>query len=373
MNRPCPVCGARSELFFKSRLKGAVRSDWTPVPAAIEIWRCFDCGHLYKTAEMIAPWVDYDNYKMWDGHPTQDKMTFDTGEPKTRSSSIVEHLRRGAGLGPGERVLDFGCSHGALLAELGRGHAGFEVSERYRADVEALGCSFHTPSAPLPREAFDWLTLIHVYEHLKDPNADLAPGLAALKPAGSVLIQVPDPIPQPTDFYVIDHYSHFSARSLLISLARSGLAPAAPIEAVLAGEFTALLRRGVLANELLPPKPAEEEFEALRSALENGEEVLVRLRASGKRCAIYGAGLVGTLLAQLLEGCVDYFVDDNEAVHGSKLNGIPVIAPSKLDKTLPVVISVPPTAVDAVRGKCRALGLDGLAVFLPVTRPKVKR
>jgi SAM-dependent methyltransferase len=323
MKKDCPACGSASNLFFKSRLKAAVRSDWTAVPANIEIWHCSDCGHLFKTPEMIAPWVNYEDYRMWDGHPNQDKMTFDTGFPKSRSSTLVEHMRRTAGLKAGERVLDFGCSHGALLAELGRGHAGLEVSEKYRSDVESLGCSFHTPGAPPPPGAFDWVTLIHVYEHLKDPNEDFKSGLAALKASGRVLIQVPDPIWQPSDFYVIDHYSHFSVRSLLISLARSGLSPCAPIATVLAGEFSAVLSRGTLSSGDLPATPSKDEMNSLLSALETGEQTLERLRDSGQPCVIYGAGLVGTLLAQMLNGRGVAVADHKQPRHRTQHRGKP--------------------------------------------------
>lgn len=373
MNRICPACCSPAKLFFRSRLNSAVRSDWAAVPANIEVWHCSDCGHLFKTPELIEPWINYQDYRMWDGHPNQDKMTFDTGSPKSRSSSLVEHLTEREGLRPGERVLDFGCSTGALLTLLGKGHAGFEVAEKYRDDIEALGCAFYTPSSPLPSGAFDWVTLNHVYEHLKNPHEDFKPGLAALKPGGRILIQVPDPMWQPTDFYVIDHYAHFSARSLLLSASRLGLAPSSPLASVLAGEFTGLFRRGPLSRESLPAAPSAAEMDGLLCALESAEATIVDLRASGKPCAIYGAGLVGTMLAFMLNGLVVAYADDNEAVHGSKLGGIPIVPLSAIDKTMPVVLSVPPTAAAAARKKCRSLGLESHALFLPAAQTETKR
>lgn len=361
---PCPVCahGDTSE-FFSSRLGWSVRSDWTPVPVNVRLLVCARCRHFFKEPELVRAWNDYENYRVWDNSPGLDKMDFASGLPVTRSAALLAHARKKGVLTGRSSVLDYGCNRGAFLALLGKGaHAGFDVSEQYRSIVEGLGFDYYTPQRPPPAARFDLLMLIHTYEHLEDPTLALQPGLAALKPGGTAFIQVPDPVGQPTDLYVIDHFSHFSPGTLDRSLAKSGLAPIEPTTSILGGEMTGLYRPGTApGGEVF----SEERCAAVRAALTDGEAALLDLKKSGAPCAVFGAGIIGTFVAKVLDGQCRGFVDDNPALHGKTLAGLPVQPLKDVPRELTLVVAMPPSATAAVATKCRAAGYRTIEAYLP--------
>lgn len=112
-----------------------------------------------------------------------------------RRAAILDSL---AGETPG-RVLEVGCSAGALLYDLGqRGYTGVgvELSERARKvarEVLADGARFQVESRVPdgPAESFDLLIAFEVLEHIEDDVSALRSWVDLLKSGGRVLISVP--------------------------------------------------------------------------------------------------------------------------------------------------------------------------------------
>lgn len=362
----CPVCGGTdARLFFQSKLDWSLRSDVTPLPVSSRVLRCQDCSHLFRQAELTEKWSDYEHYDAFDNSPARDKVDFTARIPASRSRAILAYLGRAGALGRGAQVLDFGCHRGSFLALLtGRGHAGLDVSEQYRPVIEGLDCRYYTPSAPPPREAFDLLTLIHVFEHLSDPAQGIALGLQALKAGGKVLIQVPDIRRHPTDLYVMDHHSHFSPYGIDRAMARAGLRRAARDETVVAGEQTALFERGRGSNAG-PRRPAPQAQDKIRAALEEGERRLIEFKASGKPCVVYGTMLLAALVGSVLGDRVTAAVDDDRALWGRRWMGVEVSSLDGLPPGSTVAIAVPPSAARLVAARCREKGHYPRVFFLP--------
>lgn len=112
-----------------------------------------------------------------------------------RRSAIFDALD---GRRPG-RVLELGCSAGALLhdlAERGYTGVGVELSAEARslarqvvAGVQGFSIESSVPDGPA--ESFDLLAAFEVLEHIEDDAGALASWLELLKPGGQVLISVP--------------------------------------------------------------------------------------------------------------------------------------------------------------------------------------
>jgi SAM-dependent methyltransferase len=365
----CPVCAAGgAETFFESALDWSVRSDTAPIEGGARVLRCRACGHLFKPLEAVRAAADYRGYRgVFGGAADGDKMDF-SARPVTRSDALIRALAGEGLLGPGARVLDFGCNRGAFLARLPPGrHAGYEVSAHYRPIVEGLGFSFHGPEDLPPGRSFGVVSLIHVLEHLPAPAADLKPALDALADDGRVLIEVPDPYSQPTDLYLADHVSHFSAAALDAALARAGLSPALSPRNLLAGEWTALYARKPGARPGARPSapPTSAAQEALRASLREGERRLLALAAEPGPFIVYGAGVLGTLVASVLGAKAAAYVDDNPAWQGGEREGLKILAPSAADPRAAVVVAVPPRAAAAVAARARAQGRRAEIVFAP--------
>ena len=350
----CPLCRALApEVFFESTLGWRVRSDWVPQAGNVSIFRCAQCGHLFKDAATVRANSEYQAYDVFSTRADRDKVEFGEHATITRSQAIVAYLTRHNAT-DGSPVLDFGCHRGAFLALLGAGHAGYDVSERYRPIIEGLGDGFYTPERPPPRRAFRLLTLVHVLEHLVDIEADLRAGLEALTPGAGVFVQVPNAIMQPTDLYVADHRHHFTTPTLNLALSRLGWHPVAGPESVVAGELSALYRQGAQGS---PSDAARDGFtDGLLARLRAGESLLQRCAVAASSYAVYRAGLLGSLVASVLGPRAEAFVDDNPALHGQALLGRSVVALDALPRAMPIVVAVPPSVAGRVAARARAAG-----------------
>ncbi len=188
----------------------------------------------------------------------------------------------------------------------------------------------------------------------------------AIRSDVTILVQVLDPVTQPTDLYVIDHHSHFSRANLDRLMLDLGFA-AAPPTSVLAGELTALYRRAAATTGALarsPPPPS-----SIRETLQRGEDVLLELRTRGAQHLVYGCGMNGSLIAAALPGQVDAFIDDDATLAGRVVRGVPVMTLAQA-QALPapeVVIGVPSTAIARVRARCAAAGLVAIAPYAELT------
>jgi len=360
----CPACGdGEGQAFFDSELAWSIRSDGAPLPASAAAQECLRCGHVFKPGAEARRWADYERYEAYGDDPARDKLDFGTGAPVPRSAALLRYLGEHGILTAGTDVLDYGCHRGALLALLGPGrHAGFDVSERYRPVVESLGFAYHGPAHPPPSESFGLLTLVHVAEHLLDPPEDLRAGLRALRADGRVVVQVPEIASQPTDLYVMDHRSHFSAESLDRAMARAGLFPVRRTQSVIPGELTGVYARGTAAR---PPAPRSAPgSRSARDVLQRGEARLHEALRQDRPCVVFGAGLLGTILASVLAGRVSLVADDDAGRHGSRLLGSEVVPLRAVPpRSALVVVAVPPTAAARVADRCRELGHDVLAPF----------
>ncbi|HEX3872594.1 MAG TPA: class I SAM-dependent methyltransferase [Solirubrobacteraceae bacterium] len=141
---------------------------------------------------------------------------------------------------PGPRLLDVGAGRGRFVAAAraaGFDAGGIEPSARgVRAGLEQYGVALlpaEIATAAVAPGSLDAVTLWHVLEHLDDPAAALAEIARWLRPAGVILIGVPNlaswqaRIGGPR-WYHLDvprHRTHFTPRGLDLLLAGAGFDP----------------------------------------------------------------------------------------------------------------------------------------------------
>lgn len=366
----CPLCSyPQCHLIFHSSLPLSVRSDWLPLAEPSRVYQCSQCDHVFKLSTIKAKSQNQPTYHMFHNSPDIDKVQFETGYAATRSQMIYRYLQEFSYLAPSKLLLDFGCNRGAFLSQLtGAGHAGFDIDDQYRVNVNRLGYTYYSPGDPPPSERFDVVTAIHVVEHLDNISRDLDYAIHALKPGGVLFVQVPDPAFQAIDFYVADHRSHFSESTLQNAvLTHKNLSGIGSPFRLVKGELSALFRKSrgnpVTASAWLV------EPSILSEGLRAGENTLQELSETPGPFYIYGAGYLGSMIAYFLRKRSIAIFDDNVRLHGTTLHGLPIISPvCEFRDNATIVIAVPPVSVQRVASACKARGFNYQELFLPLLR-----
>jgi SAM-dependent methyltransferase len=201
-----------------------------------EVVVCSRCG-LGRTEPVPADLLRYYPTGYYGSGGIRFNPLVETAIRTSRGARVDEVTR--AHPAPGA-ILDLGCGRGLMLAELaqrGWRTVGVEMSDaasRHAREVlhldvrvgELAGCRF-------PAASFDVVSLFHVLEHLREPDAALAEVRRVITPAGWLLVEVPNfgslqsAIAGGRGFHIDAprHLFHFTRAALLQSLERAGFEP----------------------------------------------------------------------------------------------------------------------------------------------------
>src|SRR5262249_14243792 len=215
------------KVLFTSTLPISVSSACRPVPRSAQVAQCPRCGLLQKTDQSLL--ADYRHYDQYDNDPACDKIVRRPGQPdRTRSELVADLLIARSGGNRPRRILDVGCHRGAFLAAL-RARApeielhGFDLDPDYARWIEPI-CGrgrYHSGALSAVPGGFDACVLIHTLEHVPRPRETLRTVRQLLSTAGLLIVVVPNVAASQSDFYLIDHCSHYTLEVLhhLVGLA----------------------------------------------------------------------------------------------------------------------------------------------------------
>lgn len=180
---PCPVCLTPSRDAGPTVHASPALVAGVPINLGRHAARMRDCPSCrLKFKHPFVP--DADLLACYAASPA-DNWEHDPDPVKRRFDTIAELAARHA---PGRRVLDIGCSNGALLKHLGDAwtRSGLEPGANAARVATSRGVNIlgATP-ADLPSDArFDAVLAIDVLEHLTDPDAFFRAVSAHLAPGG---------------------------------------------------------------------------------------------------------------------------------------------------------------------------------------------
>jgi 2-polyprenyl-3-methyl-5-hydroxy-6-metoxy-1,4-benzoquinol methylase len=216
----CDLCGSPAYQVFAR--KGRHGSKLTTVI-------CQECGLVYTNPRLTekenADFYHQNYWGVYKNKTTPDEKFFLRRLPKIKS--MLAQLR--PFLRPGVKVLEVGCSVGALLwsmkqmvgstgqfigIEAHHGHAQFA---RESKGLDVRPGLLHELTHKLQLNHFDLIVMNHVLEHTTSPTEVFQVVRKLLKPHGVFVVEVPNveaPGSRLSHFFHVAHHYNFSPRTL---------------------------------------------------------------------------------------------------------------------------------------------------------------
>jgi len=232
-------------------------------------------------------------------------FTVSAAEAETLTASQTKFLAAHVD-SPSGRVLDIGCGKGAFLRSF-RDHrpewhcVGIEPS---REEAELARCDGHLEvhegmlgSAPLDRESFDLVAIMHVFEHVPRPLETLHQIRDLLKPGGMLFIEVPNTadLNMFYDLLLFEHLYHFTPETLVWLLSREGFEVVVHESSTAYGAQRVIARKAERQNHLSWPElTMADGFARWQQLWSSMSQVATRgasAAQSGQRVGIFGAGM----------------------------------------------------------------------------------
>ncbi|HEY9362172.1 MAG TPA: class I SAM-dependent methyltransferase, partial [Chitinophagaceae bacterium] len=221
----CPVCGSTH------LTKVLTVKDYTVSKEDFQLWECATCSLRFtQDVPDEASIIPYYKSEEYISHTNTDKGLINTLYKAVRKLTLTQKrklINRVTGLKKGV-LLDVGSGTGAFAGEMqkhGWVVTGLEPDEGARKIAQKdFGINLEPADSfyQLPPASFDAITLWHVLEHVHDLHRYIAQLKILLKPAGKLLIAVPNYTSLDADIYkefwaaydVPRHLYHFSPAAM---------------------------------------------------------------------------------------------------------------------------------------------------------------
>ncbi len=347
----CHVCSS-PELYEHEgygRLK-RVTSDCKPWEAGGRLYSCGVCGCTQALCD--DAWRDsiqsiYRDYTIYYQGGGEEQRVFDTVTGRARSEWLLECIGRALRMPENGRALDFGCGNGQFLKAFGSVYpewklSGVEFDEKYRTVVEALPGveKFYTKTNFA--SVFDFISFVHVLEHIESPITFLKEMRAKLSPNGLLFVELPSYENNPFELLIIDHATHYSLESAQWTLSQAGFSPFVASRKWVSKELSILVNmenKPRLSYSCSSPSSVDAAISWLQQVAEKAR----KMRKESDAFGIFGTSIAGTWLAAELGDAPDFFVDEDQNRIGHTHLGAPIYAPCDVPSESVVFVAQPPS------------------------------
>jgi SAM-dependent methyltransferase len=223
---PCPLCASRKWTLY-------VMAPSHYGPEKHQVTRCSDCGMIFTNPQPTTYLKQVEKRGALDRH----------FRPEVLAKMLLQGrflTRLLAKYAPGRSLLDFGCGAGGMVQaarEEGWSPIGFDLNrglveqanQHWKFDLLHTGSldQFYANNAG----RFDAIISFQVFEHIQTPVPVAKEMARLLKPAGVLLIDVPN-VYQPQEWMTrgktldpTSHWNHFSTATLCSLFERAGMEP----------------------------------------------------------------------------------------------------------------------------------------------------
>jgi len=330
----CHSCGGTVREITDYQFLRRVTSDCKPLSAGGRKGVCVCC---YLAQSIITEdWKRacheiYTNYTVYYQGNGIEQLVFSPGSSlgAARSEKILEGTMRAHQLPSRGKALDVGCGNGNFLKAFSAAYpdwnlAGCEYNDNYREDVLSIPAveSFFVGGIDGITEHYDFISLIHVLEHIENPIMFLKNVSSLLTASGVLLIEVPFFSDNPFELLIADHASHFDENSMRGVLSSAGFDILMISSQVVLKEITVLaVRRDQFPADAEPHVVKTDSLSTAVQNILNFRERAMDLRRSAEGLAVFGTSIGGTWLCSELDNNIDFFVDEDKGRIGRKHMG----------------------------------------------------
>ena len=333
--KACLICGGGLRSIAEDLYAGSSRADML-YPFAL--FECGLCGHVQKDVgpeyQAHLDEVYRVGYTLPGGGR---KGNISNGKVVSREKTLAKTLGSLLDKKAEGAILDVGTGMGYLLAafseELPRFDiVGHDLNNEKEEFIRTNGATdFYSGSLETIPKKFDLITLNHVLEHLPDPVTVLKQASALLKPDGYLAVIVPCFKSVYTDFFFLEHCSHFTESSLNVVSALAGLSVVNRLEGKLGRiEIGFVSQR---SEKVGSASPAE--------AIEWSQSLpeFVRSLGSERKIGVFGVNGAGMWLGAMLKGQLSFYVDEDPSKQGATFAECPIIGVADIPKDSVVVVA----------------------------------
>jgi len=333
----------------------------------ITVWQCDGCGLVQLRGDSVV----------YSQHVTA---------ASSYSPAMIAHRHEQAGAFvirfelEGKTVLDVGCGDGHFLSLLSEcGAVGFGIDPS-RSSVElgqykglSIQQGFITRESKVRGSPFDAFVMLHVLEHVSDPN-DLLQGIYTnLSNEAVGLIEVPsfEQIIEEQRFYdfIPDHVSYFSTKTLRFVLEKNGFDVLEMYRDWQGEHIVALVKKRITYDF----RPMQQAIVTLGEAFNSFVQANT---STGKRIAIWGASCQSLmLLATSHVRDVSYVIDSALYKQGrfTPVSHLPIVAPDTLqrDPVDIIIVIAPRYAHEIIAQARREFRFEGTIAVLKGTNIEI--
>ena len=345
----CLICGGRLAKIAENLSAASSRAD---ALYPFSLFECSHCGHVQKdVGTKYREHLD-EVYRVSYALPGGGKKTnIVDGNAVSREKKLAKTLGGLLGTRTGGGLLDIGTGMGYLLAAFSEelpqfDIVGYDLNNEKEDFIRANGATdFYFGSLKNIPKRFDLITLNHVLEHLPEPLTVLKQASALLKPDGYLAAIVPCFQAVYTDFFFLEHCSHFTERSLNVVSALAGLSIIDRLDGVLGSVEIGFVSQRCEKSRSVTP------IEAIAWA----QSLPDFIRAYGKQkpIGIFGVNGAGMWLGTVLKGQLSFYVDEDPAKQGTEFAECPIIGVSEIPEDSVVIVAFNNPA--ASRNMCERL------------------
>ena len=366
-SRPCVICGGlEHRLLFRQNF--SLMTDSGSLLPGYDVVACNTCGFCF--ADHIPEQAVFDTYyREMSKYEYQDNVgrvsKYDLAKFQLITTILKDFLHS-----PRDRILEIGCSTGALLSILRQNGYEFvlgvdpspicaEAADRLYGIRVLVG----TLSEIVEQEnSFDVLILVGVLEHIRNLEAALEKCRNLLVDGGLIFIAVPDASryfegsDAPFQEFSVEHINFFGRVSLSNLLLINGFAEIWADHGIVEANYHTItpIIRGVYKKRRMAISPSFtpdiDTEKGIRLYVDQCmrqdsliQSTIARISSDRKPIIVWGTGThtLRLLATSKLAGAnIRAYVDSNPRYQGKQINDVPIISPQELrNMPEPILIS----------------------------------